>query len=162
MAASEQFYVAAERRIERLTWLIGAVAAAYAAFRYGWRFGAGLLGGAIIGWLNFRWLKQGVGAAVEMMAKQSQRKAAQSSVAAETGRDASGLEPGSAQTEPAVKLPKRIYVRLLARYALLLVTVYVTLTARFVPGMAVLCGLFALVAAVLTELVYELLFAREA
>ena len=156
MVRDPEFYAAAERRIERLTLLIGLLAAAVAGYRYGWRFGCGLLGGVVIGWLNFRWLKQGVGTALDTVVKQMA-----SAGAAGTAGDSTPEGASEAKTAPPVKMPKRVYARLLARYGLLLLVVYVMLTTHFVPGVAVLAGLFAIVAATIGEMLYEVLFLRE-
>lgn len=147
MIREADFYAAAERRIERLTWILGIAGAGFAEVRYDWRMGAGVLAGTAVGWLNFRWLKQGIGSAVETMAR--------------TAREAGEPSPGPADRRSAAKIPKRIYVWFLGRYVLLLAAVYVILSARFVAGMAILAGLFAIVAAVLGELLYQVLFARE-
>ena len=157
MVREVAFYEAAERRIERLTLLIGIVAAAAVLFLYGWRFAAGLLGGALGGWLNFRWLRQGVGAAVALVASKITPSDSNSSSAA-----SGAFQSAAEESQPSPpKIPKRIYLRILARYALLLIVVYVILSTHFVPGVAVLAGLFAVVAAVLLEMLYELFFTPE-
>ncbi len=134
------FYGAAERRIELLTVVLGAAVAAVAAWRYSWRAAAGVAAGTALSWLNFRLLKQGIGAALEGFARQI----------AEAKAAASDAEP------PPVRLPKRILLRVLSGFVLLLAALYAILTGSILPGAAVLAGLFMLVAAVLVELLYEL------
>jgi hypothetical protein len=123
-------YRGAEKRIEWFTALLGAAAAIVAALRWGWGAGIGLALGAALSWLNFRWLKQGVGALVEV-------------AAAQTGTD-----------KPRV--PRSVYLKFFGRFGLLLLAVYVILSRSILPAAAVLAGLFAVVAAVLLEMVTEL------
>ncbi len=131
MAASEGFYQAAETRIERLTVGLGTAAALFAAIWWGSRAAAGVVLGAALAWVNFRWLKQGLAALAQLF---TAKAGAQS-----------------------VQVPRGIYVKFLGRFALLLAVVYVILSGTLFPAAAVLTGLFALVAAVLVELLYELL-----
>ena len=53
-------YELTERRIARLTLLVGIVASVAAAFLYSLRTGFGVLVGAILAWINFRWLERAV------------------------------------------------------------------------------------------------------
>lgn len=129
MAMSEEYYKAVERRIERLTLAVGAAAAVWAGTRWGWRSGTGLGFGALIAWLNFRWLEQGVGALL-------------TAAAAQTGT-------------PAPRISRWVYAGFVGRMALLVGAVYVILKSRWLPGRAVLAGLFSLIAAVLVEVSYE-------
>jgi ATP synthase I chain len=130
MAGDDSVYRKAEKRIEWLTALLGTVAAILATVRWGWAAGIGLALGAALSWLNFRWLKQGVGALVAV-------------AAAQTGSD-----------KP--RIPRAVYLKFFGRFGLLLVVVYVILSRSILPAAAVLAGLFALVAAVLLEMVMEL------
>ena len=130
MADGEAFYRAAERRIEYLTLGLGAAATLVTSVRWGWRAGAGLALGAALAWVNYRWLKQGVAALVQLSATQA----------------------GAEQ----VRVPKRVYLKFFGRFALLIVVVYAILSRSLLPAAGVLAGLFALVAAVLLELLYEL------
>ena len=131
MAETNAFYGAAERRIEWLTILVGTVGALFVAVRWGWRSGVGVALGTALTWLNFRWLKQGVGALVK-------------------------LSTAQAGSEHA-RVPGSVYVKFFGRFALLLVVVYVILSRSLLPVAAVLGGLFAVVAAVMLELIFELL-----
>lgn len=131
MASNEGYYRAAERRIEWLTLVIGAAATLALAVRWGGRSAAGLALGALLAWGNYRWLKQGVTAMVKSSAAQ-----------------ADAAKP---------RVPKRVYVKFFGRFALLVAVVYVILSRSWLPLGPVLAGLFTLVAAVLLELLYELL-----
>jgi hypothetical protein len=117
MAEAESFYATAERRVERLTAIIGVAGAVLA-------LGAGLT------WLNFRWLKAGVSALVQASVAQA------------------GAEHA--------RIPRSVYVKFFARYALLLAVVYVILSRSVLPLAALIGGLFAAVAAVVAEVVWEL------
>ena len=130
MAEADSFYRAAERRIEWFTLALGLAGAVFAAVRWGWRPGAGVALGAMLTWLNFRWLKQGVGALVTVSTAQA----------------------GSDQA----RVPRSVYVKFFGRFALLLLAVYVILSRSLLPVAAVLGGLFAVVAAVMIELIFEL------
>ena len=130
MTSSDTFYQDGERRVEYLTLGLGAAGTVLVAVRWGWRAAAGLALGAALSWLNYRWLRQGVGALARVAAAQA---------------DA-----------PRVRVPKRIYVKFFGRVALLLVVVYVILSGSLLPGATVLAGLFAAVAAVMIELIYRL------
>jgi hypothetical protein len=130
MADPDSFYRAAERRIEWLTLVLGAAGAVFAALRWDWRAGAGVALGALLTWLNFRWLKQGVGALVTV----------------------STVQAGSEHA----RVPRSVYLKFFGRFALLLLVVYVILSRSLLPVAAVLGGLFAVVAAVMLELLFEL------
>jgi hypothetical protein len=130
MADPDPFYAAAERRIEWLTLALGAAGAVFAAARWGWRAGSGVTLGAVLTWLNLRWLKQGVGALVAVSTAQA----------------------GSGQA----RVPGMVYAKFFGRFALLLFAVYVILSRSILPAAAVLAGLFAVVAAVMLELLFEL------
>ncbi len=134
MADPDSFYRAAERRIEWLTLALGAAGAVFAALRWDWRAGAGVALGALLTWLNFRWLKQGVGALVTV----------------------STVQAGSEH----VRVPRSVYLKFFGRFALLLLVVYVILSRSLLPVAAVLGGLFAVVAAVMLELLFELVRGR--
>ena len=55
------------------------------------------------------------------------------------------------------RVPRFVYAKFFGRFALLLVAVYVILSRSWLPVTAVFAGLFAVVAAVLIELMWELL-----
>lgn len=130
MAADSAYYAAAERRIEYLTLAIGAAGTVSAVILWGVRAGVGVAVGAILGWLNYRWLKQGVGA-LAGLAKAQQ---------------------GAAK----VRVPSSVYFKFIGRYILLIVVAYVILTRFNVPAESLLAGFGALVVAVLGEIVAQL------
>jgi hypothetical protein len=135
MTESESMYVAAEHRIEWMTLAFGLAGALFVLIRWGWRPGAGVALGAALAWLNFRWLKQGVTALVKISTAQ-------------------------ANSEHA-RVPMSVYAKFFGRFALLLVVVYVILSRSWLPVAAVLGGLFAVVAAVMIELMWELVRGRQ-
>lgn len=123
-------YTSAEKRIEYFTLAIGVAAAIAATWKWGWRGGLGLGIGATLSWINFRWLKTGISTL-------------------------SGLATVQPGTE-APRVPRTVYVKFLGRFVLVLLIVYVILSRSLLPVGAVLAGLFAVVAAVLAEIIYEL------
>jgi hypothetical protein len=130
MAEAESFYASTEQRIEVLTVALGLAGTGFAVVRWGWRAGAGVALGAAVAWLNFRWLKQGVGALVK-------------------------VSTGQAGAEH-FRAPRTVYLKFFGRFALLLAVVYAILSRSILPVAAVLGGLFAVVAAVMIEMVWEL------
>jgi hypothetical protein len=130
MAIPDRYYRAAEKRVEWLTLALGVAGAVYAYLHWDWQAGAGVGLGALLAWINFRWLKQGVAALVAVSTAQ-------------------------AGSEHA-RVPKTVYVKFFGRFALLLMVVYVILSRSILPMAEVLSGLFALVAAVMIELIFEL------
>ena len=86
--------------------------------------------GTGLAWLNFRWLKQGLGAIEQVSRRQ--------------------------QGPSRVRIPKLLLVKFFARTALILVVLYVSLAYSLVPAWALLAGLFTLVAGVIGETVYQL------
>lgn len=128
--ASDAAYRAAERRIERLTLVIGAAAALYSGWRWSWAHAVGILAGTALAWINYRWLKQGLDALAKL---------------------------STAQEGPEkVRVPKRVYAKFIGRYALIIVVVCVIFLGSLLPPISVLGGLFALVAAALLGILYEL------
>lgn len=129
--ASEAFGSATLRRIEWLTLALGAAGSIAAGWRWGWRGAVGLAIGAILSWLNFRWLKGSVLA---------------------FGRAATA----AGENEQTARVPKSAYAKFFGRFALLLVAVYVILTRSVFPAVALLAGLFASAAAVVLGILWEL------
>jgi ATP synthase I chain len=130
MAGDEEFYTAAERRIEWLIAGIGAAATAAAWFVWGRGAAAGLAAGAILSWVNYRWMKQGVDTLARLSMAQVGTQRAQ--------------------------VPASVYLKFLGRYALLIVAAYVILRAFRPPLASLLAGFFSVVAAVLVEMVGQL------
>ncbi len=130
MAADESFYAAAERRIEYFTLAIGAASALVAAVYWSRKAGLGVAAGAALSWLNYRWMKQGIAALARLSTAQE------------------GAE------KPRV--PPSVYVKFLGRYALLIILAYVILRGFSLPAASFIAGLFAVVAAVLAEMIGQL------
>ena len=122
---------AIELRIERFIVILGGVMALGAAFKWGFRGMAGVALGATLCWLNFRWLRHKATAIINL------------------GLAQAGVE--------AVHVPRSVHAKFFARLLLLLVVVYVILTRLKLPAVPVICGLAAVVPAILVELAYELM-----
>jgi len=131
MAEADSFYPRAERWIEYGTLVLGAMAAVFAAVKWGWPHAAGVLLGALLAWINFRWMKQGLDVMAELAVAQPDAEKA--------------------------RIPKRVYVKFFARYALILLVLYAILRGSILPAAAVFVGLFTLVGAVLVVMVWQLL-----
>ena len=56
------------------------------------------------------------------------------------------------------KVPKKVIAKFFGRYVLLLGALYAILSYSLLPAAAFLAGLFAMVVAVLAELLYELMW----
>jgi small-conductance mechanosensitive channel len=122
-------YELTERRIARLTLLIGFLASVAAGFLYSVRIGFGVLVGAILAWINFRWLERAVSAIAR----------------------ASAAQEGS----PAARVPVTSYLGIIARYALIAGVVYVIFSRLRIPVLSMLVGLCALGAAAIFSTVWE-------
>jgi hypothetical protein len=121
----------AERRISWLTLLIGSLAALLVALFRDRLWGAGLAIGALLAWLNFRWLSKGLDALVV----------------------ASTAQAG--EEKPVV--PILTYFAMLFRYGLIALAVYVIFIYLRVPLVSMVVGLCALGAATIAASVYEIL-----
>jgi small-conductance mechanosensitive channel len=130
MAGDEEFYAAAERRIEYFTLSIAAVATVIVAWFWGRAAAAGFAAGAILSWINYRWMKQGVGTLARLSSAQAGTERAQ--------------------------VPASVYLKFLGRYALLIVAAYVILRNFKLPVASLLAGFFTVIAAVLVEMVGQL------
>jgi small-conductance mechanosensitive channel len=130
MAGDEEFYRAAERRIEWLIAGIGTVATAATWFVWGGRAAAGLAAGAVLSWLNYHWMKQGVDTLARISAAQAGAQRAQ--------------------------VPASVYLKFLGRYALLIIAAYAILRVFRPPVASLLAGFFSVIAAVLVEMVGQL------
>jgi hypothetical protein len=128
-------YLHSEKRISYLTLLIGALAALPVAYFHGSRWGAGLVVGALLAWLNFRWLGQGLDALVEASSAQSGDKKA--------------------------AVPVVTYFKALFRYGLIALTVYAIFKVLDVPILSMIFGLFSLGAATLAVSVLEIIHPAE-
>lgn len=151
------------KRIEWLTLALGGAGAVWASWYWGWRGGAGLALGAVLSWINFRWLKGSVQAFANVAVAQAppsggSTRAAGPQALPPTLPQSVPQPPsaGSAQVVVGARVPVSAYLKFFGRFALLLGTVYVILTRSWLPAVAVLAGLFAAAAAVVLGLVFEL------
>lgn len=126
----ESFYAAAERRIEYLTIGVGIAATFAAAIFWSVRQAAGVAAGAFLSWINFRWLKQGVNALARLSSSQ--------------------------EGAQKVRVPKSVYLKFVARYVLLVLGAYVILRGFRLPAIGLIAGLFAVVVAMLAEMIAQL------
>lgn len=121
---------AIERRLERLIVALGAAMTIGAEIGWGRRAAAGTAVGAALCWLNFRWLRQGAAALMQL-----------------------GIAQASAER---VHVPRSTHAKFLGRLVLLLIVAYVILVWLRLPAIAFLCGAVAVVPAIVVELLYEL------
>jgi small-conductance mechanosensitive channel len=122
---------ATERRIAWLTLVLGFVPGAIVALVGHARWGAGLVIGTALAWLNFRWLRRGVNTFV--LASKAQ----------------------SGSDKPRV--PIGTYFLMLFRYGLIAFAVYVIFAYLKLPLLSMVVGLFALAVAAIAASVYEIL-----
>lgn len=121
--------------ISRLTLIFGVLAGGLVGLRYRRGWGLGLMIGAGLGWLNFRWLKQGLDALTETMAGQGARSKGD--------------------------VPVGVYFKALFRYALIGLMVYIIFRYLNVPVLSMVLGLCALGAATLAVSVHEIFHPQE-
>jgi small-conductance mechanosensitive channel len=122
-------YALTERRIARLTLVLGAIASVGACFLFSIRVGAGVLIGALLAWVNFRWLKN----ALDTVTRAA-----------------------TAQAEPSkARVPVGSLFGLIGRYFLIAVSVYVIFISFGIPILSMLVGLCALGAATIGASLYE-------
>jgi small-conductance mechanosensitive channel len=119
-----------ERRIAWVTLVFGGTACAAAAFAGSRVWAGGLLIGAVLAWLNFRWLSRGLDALVVASAAQA------------------GVE------KPRV--PLGAYFAAVFRYGLIALVMYVIFKILKVPLASMVVGMCALAAAAIAASVYEL------
>jgi hypothetical protein len=132
-------------RIAALTLGFGFASAAIAMAIHRPDWAKGLAGGAILGWLNFRWLRRGIRTMVKAALSQPPAEAA----AGDTGQPVSG-----AKSKASAVLT---YFALLFRYALVAFGVYVIFICLHVPLVSIGFGLCAFVAAIMTASAWEAL-----
>jgi hypothetical protein len=124
-------YERTERRIARWTLVLGAAAGALTFALYTWRWGLGLFVGAVLAWVNFRWLKDAIDALIKL-----------SIVRADVEKP---------------RVSAWTWVRFFGRYALIGLIVYVIFVGLNIPVLSMLAGLCALGAATMAASVYEIL-----
>lgn len=120
-----------ERRIAWLTLVLGGAAAIIVAIMRQWPWAEGLAIGTVLAWLNFRWLKRGLDALVAVATAQE----------------------GAAKA----RIPFGTWFRLMFRYGLIAICVYVIFEYLKVPLASMVVGLCALGAATIVASVYEIL-----
>jgi len=118
-----------EERIGWLTLVLGAAGALAATLAASWRWGAGVMVGAALAWLNFRWLGGGLDALKQVSVAQA----------------------GAAKA----RVPAWTWIKFAGRYALIVLCVYVIFVGFRVPIVSMLAGLCALGAATIAASLYE-------
>ena len=133
-------------RIAGLTLGIGfvTVAVAMALHRVDWA--KGLAGGAVLGWLNFRWLRRGIRAVVNTALAQAHTQRNPVAKAA--------VETPARGAKSAASVVST-YLALVFRYALVAAGVYVIFAYLHVPLLSIGLGLCALIAAIIAASVWE-------
>jgi hypothetical protein len=124
-------YVRSESRISLLTVVLGILAGLPVGYFRGWRWGLGIFIGAILAWINFRWLKHGVDALASAATEQAD--------------------------QPKAKVPILAYFKAMFRYGLIALCVYVIFKYLNVPVLSMIFGLCALGAATIAVSVHEVL-----
>jgi len=128
-------YARSESRISFLTLLLGVLAGLPVGHFCGWRWGFGIFIGAILAWVNFRWLKQGVDALAGTATAQAD--------------------------QPKARVPVLTYFKAMFRYGLIALCVYVIFKYLNVPVLSMIFGLCALGAATIAVSVHELMHSSD-
>lgn len=128
---SDAAYAAIERRIEGFVLGLGVAMTAGAGIGWGMRAAEAAAIGTALCWLNFRWLRQGAAGLMRL-----------------------GMEQAGAET---VHVPRSVHAKFFGRLVLLLVVAYVILAWLRLPAIAFLCGVVAVVPAIVLEMAYELM-----
>jgi hypothetical protein len=137
------------RRIAVLTLSVGFAAAAVALALHRPDWAKGLAGGAVLGWLNFRWLRRGIWALVtSAMAQASQSQGQHRVEGTEAGTPATGAKSHASQ--PGT------FIALTFRYVLVACGVYAIFMYLHVPLVSIGLGLCALIAAIMAASVWEI------
>jgi ATP synthase I chain len=123
-------YAGTEKRISWLTLAFGCAATIVAVALRQPAWAEGLAIGAMLAWLNFRWLRRGLDALVHVATAQE------------------------GATEP--RIPVGTWFRLLFRYGLIALCVYVIFELLRIPLVSMVLGLCALGAATVAASVYEI------
>ena len=133
------------QRIALLTLVFGLATAIVAMALHRADWAKGLAGGAVLGWLNFRWLRRGIRAMLNAAMAQA---------------DAPRTAQPDASRPPEKSVKSGIsaagsYLALLFRYALVALGVYAIFNYLHVPLVSIGLGLCALIAAIMTASVWE-------
>jgi len=118
-----------ERRIEHFILGLGIAITAGAEIGWGIRAAEAAAIGTALCWLNFRWLRLGADGLIRLGMAQAGRE--------------------------TVRVPRSVHAKFFGRLVLLLIVAYVILAWLRLPAIAFLCGLVAVVPAILLELAYE-------
>jgi hypothetical protein len=113
--------------------------------RWGFRWSLGFVFGALLSWLNYRLLKQGVATIIPAPASALCQMP-----------DATVQQPA----QNSLKVPVKGFAKFFGRYILLAAALYVILAHSLLPAAPFFAGLFVVVAAVLAELLYQLFILR--
>jgi hypothetical protein len=135
-------YGGTQKRVEKLIFILGICGIAVVSLRWGARAGLSFVVGTGLGWINFRWLKQGVRAILPVPVPSA---------------DAGGPSPGSIASMGAAKVPKVAFAKFFGRYVLLAASLYVILAYSWLPAAAFFAGFFVVVAAVVAGFSYALI-----
>jgi drug/metabolite transporter (DMT)-like permease len=119
------------RRVQWLTIVLGSAGAVAAGLLKSRHAGYGVAIGAVLAWVNYRWLDQGLSAFVRGSAAQE------------------GL--------PKPQVPLSTYAKFGGRYALIGIALYVIVTFLAIPPLWLIVGLLALGLAVTVEGLYEVI-----
>ena len=131
IARSPEWFQRVQRRIALLTLGIGAIAAVIVAAAVTWRWGAGILLGAVLACVNFLWLEQGLEAISRLAQAQS--------------------------GAPKPRISLWVWIKVFSRYGLIAILLYTTWGFLHIPVVSMLAGLCALGAAVMAEGIYEII-----
>jgi small-conductance mechanosensitive channel len=130
-ASSTARALQSEKRISWLTLVLGGVAGVCVGYFRGVAWGGGIFIGAVLSWLNFRWLRQGMDTLVNAATAQAEQK--------------------------TVHVPVGTYFKMAFRYGLIGLVVYVIFKYLNVPLLSMILGLGALGAATVAVSVHEIL-----
>ena len=122
-------YALTERRIARLTLVLGGIASVGACFMFSLRVAAGVLIGALLSWINFRWLKSALDAVARAATAQAEFS--------------------------KVRVPIGSLFGLIGRYFLIAISGCVIFIFFRIPILSMLVGLCALGAATIGASLYE-------
>ena len=128
-AQTTEWFHRVQQRIAVLTLGIGALTAIIVAVAVTWRWGAGILLGAALAWVNFLWLEQGLEAISRLARAQS--------------------------GAPKPRISSWVWIKVFSRYGLIGILLYTAWVLVHIPVVSMLAGLCALGAAVMAEGIYE-------
>lgn len=123
----------APERIERTILILGIASALAALGFFSWKDSIGIVVGAAVTWLNFRWMRTSV----------------------------VGLTNKLAQKPDANGSTMVLALKFLLRYAMVVAVVYATLKSSVASVLGVFAGLLLIVPALMIEAVYEFVLSRQ-